>query len=172
MIVARDTPLRPENAVRFAATALSFISGVGVGLLSFFDHRRSIRPSDTIVMYLVASLLVDSLHLWFMLVDADSPSHAEDTTIRSLLVCIVCKTILLIAEVPGKEKLLVKAHSIYIPEETAGILQRTFFWWLNPIIRRGGSGFLTEQDFQVIDGKLSSETLRQSISRLWDSRSG
>lgn len=169
-MVARGATPSPENAAVYAATASSFLGAVGVSLLSFFEHRRSIRPSDTIVLYLLTSLLVDSLHLWFTLADIASTRHDHRVIIQSLLLCLISKGILLITEASGKDKLLLKAARSYAPEETAGILQRTFFWWINPILKRGGSGTLKDDDFQVIDAELSARKLRQSINRLWDSR--
>ena len=56
------------------------------------------------------------------------------------------------------------------PEETAGILGRTFFWWINPILGDGNRKILVAEDLPNVDRALTSETLREKILLAWSDR--
>lgn len=56
------------------------------------------------------------------------------------------------------------------PEEKAGILGRTFFWWIIPILRNGNRNILVAEDLPSTDAKLASNVLRRRILLAWDQR--
>ncbi|ODA84214.1 hypothetical protein RJ55_02732 [Drechmeria coniospora] len=170
-MVVLASPRDPQvTTIYYSAAAFNFICAVGIGILSFFEHMRSIKPSDTIVLFLVASLVVDWLHLWLSLADAALEDLAKRATTRGVFYGSLCKLMLLISESRGKQNILLKTENTLAPEESAGIIQRTFLWWVNPILHRGASGTLRSNDLQVTDAKLSSRNARYSINRLWDGR--
>lgn len=77
----------------------------------------------------------------------------------------------LLSECWGKRAIFRPAYQHLAPEETAGILDRIFFWWMNPLLRQGYKTLLNEDDLPKIDHKLSPKTTRENVLRAWDQRS-
>jgi len=55
------------------------------------------------------------------------------------------------------------------PESTSGIFNRSVFWWLNSLFRRGFRALLAVEDLAEIDSKFSSRVLRDDLQHNWDS---
>lgn len=80
------------------------------------------------------------------------------------------KLVLLVLESREKEKIL-RGHDVqWPPEELAGVLSKSFFWWINPVLAQGSRGILSGDSLPPIDRKLSSRTLRLKALRAWDQR--
>ncbi|KAK2590797.1 hypothetical protein QQS21_011518 [Conoideocrella luteorostrata] len=89
---------------------------------------------------------------------------------RTLMVSVLLNGAQLFVESSQKDGLLFEIRSRLAPEETAGILQRILFLWVNPILKRGASGLLQDEDFQVADSRLATSKLRKDITELWSAR--
>lgn len=159
-----------ENTPVYAAAVSNLVGSLGVVVLSYFEHRRSIRPSDILVLYLLATILVDSLHLWFGLAYPASNGSVDRLITQRLMLNILFRGVQLFVESSRKDALLVGTRSRLAPEETAGILQRTFFSWVNSVLKRGASGLLQDDDFRVTDSQLSTRKLRGFVIKSWKAR--
>ena len=73
-------------------------------------------------------------------------------------------------ESQNKKQLLFSQYQQFSPEETSGLLSRTFFWWINPLLRKGTRMLLVGSDLPHLDGTLAPETLRTAMLRCWDQR--
>lgn len=140
-------------------------ASVGVAILSFQEHRRNVRPSDTIVIYLVATLAID-------LVSLAVPLRVGWPFIFYRATCfeVVIRLVLLVLESVSKKSILRDESRDLPPEELAGILSLTYFWWLHDLLSLGYHKVLLPGDLPKIDTKLDSDPLRQKIIGSWEKR--
>lgn len=131
----------------------------------FLEHTRSIKPSDLAAVYLLASLACDAAEL--------ETTTYQDVTFPVALGVIakLCvKSLILVVESRGKGEILRRQYSQWPPEQLAGVLSRTFFWWINSILAKGNRDILTGDSLPPIDHKLSSMLLRHRALKAWDQR--
>jgi hypothetical protein len=151
------------STTHFTTTAiLSVLACIGLCPLLFLEHTRSIRPSDLAVVYLLVTLVCDSIDLGTLL-RVNGVSYRAGLAMANLLV----KFVLVVIESRGKAAILREQRS---PEESAGVLARTFFWWINPILARGNRYVLTGECLPPMDQKLSSNLRRQRALQAWAKR--
>lgn len=169
------------------------------------EHRRSVRPSSLLALYLLASSAGDVVR-----VTAPEAEVLSRETKNLSIVRVCIELAFLAAECQSKASVLRSPYQDLSPEETGyvisqhifsmpgyyfaaqlagslgtgirqmdiadgrnryrGILGRTFFWWINPILREGYQSVLVAEDLPPADEKLSSENLRKKILVSWDDR--
>ncbi|TDZ30378.1 ABC transporter atnG [Colletotrichum spinosum] len=155
----------PQSYVNVTLAIVPIIAAVGLLPLLFLEHGRSVRPSDLAVVYLLVTLVCDSAGL------AASHVGSKNLLVLSTGISVpALKLALLLAESQGKQSLLRSPYDQSVPEETAGILSRTFFWWINAILAKGYRMILTGDALPPVDGKLSSGLRRQEALLAWDQR--
>jgi hypothetical protein len=157
--VTKAAPAGPNSAGILSIIAV-LVGAMGVSILSFFEHYRSARPSDLIVIYLLVLVLLDILRTW-LLFSSDSVFHLP------LFFRLVSMGAVLVAEAMPKEHLFLSPSLGLAPEETAGVLQRIFFWWINGILTRG---ILDTDDLPPLPHDLSADKLRRSMLQAWGRR--
>jgi ATP-binding cassette, subfamily C (CFTR/MRP), member 1 len=158
----------PLTAVNFDSPLLVVVSAaVGSGLcaLSIVEHRRSIRPSSFLILYLLACIIRDVIQL-----TAPVPNHVKDQNSALTASRLLISMVLLISESRSKTAVLNLKYQDLSPEETAGILERVSFWWINLILRKGLKSVLTADDLPSVDAELSSKALRGIILQAWSQR--
>lgn len=141
------------------------VSSLGIAILSFQEHRRNLRPSDTIVLYLVATLAIDLVSLAVPLRFGWPTIFYRATSLEAAV-----KLVLLGLENCSKTGILRDEFHDLPPEELAGILSLTYFWWLHDLLLLGYHKVLSPDDLPRIDTKLDSDTLRQKILASWQKR--
>ncbi|EFQ31083.1 ABC transporter [Colletotrichum graminicola] len=168
VIETLSNPSRP--LITALSVTLSFIAYVALFPLLLLEHARSTRPSDLAVIYLLASLVYDAA----VLGEQASKNGIMSLTRAEFLptaISLFVKLCLLITESRGKGKILQVSGTKSSPEQLAGVLSRTFFWWINPILARGHTDILDEDSLPLLDSKLGSRMLRRQALRAWDQRS-
>jgi len=80
---------------------------------------------------------------------------------------IAVKAILLILEAIQKTRILRPEYQIYPPEATSGIINRSFFWWLNALFLKGFSKTLLLEDLFSLDEQLLAEYLQNVLDSAW-----
>jgi hypothetical protein len=158
-------PAADSTKTSVPANALLTIGVLALGLLSYAEHTRSVRPSFILNTYLFCSLLFDvarSRTLWLRSEDAFNDTIAIVTTIA-----VGVKFFLFILEAVEKRHILESEYAGYPPEATAGFYNRCFFWWLNPVFKIGFNGQLRVDDLFVLDKELSSERLLVLFEEKW-----
>ncbi|OHE98019.1 ABC transporter [Colletotrichum orchidophilum] len=142
---------------------LSLIASIGLSLLSWLAHQRSIRPSFVLSTYLFLSILFDTARartLWLL------GSHR---TIPAVFTCtLVVRTVMIILESTEKRQILVPQHKGYSKEVTSGTFNRSVFFWLTSLFINGYRNILRLDDLYPLDPKLASEPLFRKLTDAWD----
>jgi ATP-binding cassette, subfamily C (CFTR/MRP), member 1 len=133
-------------------------------VLSFVEHRRSTTPSGVLVLYMLACLLGHCAEILIL------PTQHGREALYFLFARTFLELAVLVSECQSKKDVLLPDYEILSPEERAGILERAFFWWINPILLQGYRSFLTDTDLPSTGRELSSKGLRQKILLSWDQR--
>jgi ATP-binding cassette, subfamily C (CFTR/MRP), member 1 len=143
----------------------SLVAAVGYCLLSPLEHRRSIKPSTPILLFLAASFVCDGTQCILIL-----QRHGRNGNYQVAVLAVLIDLVLLLVEGRSKRGLLLDAGSERSPEDTAGILSRTFFWWMNQVLANGYRKELQNEDLPKVDSELSSLPLRTASLRNWEQR--
>jgi ABC-type multidrug transport system fused ATPase/permease subunit len=158
-------PTADSTKTSVPANALLTIGVLALGLLSYAEHMRSVKPSFLLNTYLFCSLLFDiarSRTLWLRSEDAFNDIIAIVTTIA-----VGVKFFLFVIEAVEKRHILKSEYAGYPPEATAGFYNRAVFWWLNPLFKIGFNSALRVDDLYVLDKELSSERLLSRFEEKW-----
>ncbi|KAF5499422.1 ABC transporter ecdL [Colletotrichum fructicola] len=156
-----------EFDVGHFAAITSFFACILLCPLLFLEHSRSVRPSDLAIIYLLVSLACDATEFW--LVYEGGKLYNDDALYMSIA-NLTLKLVLIIAGSRGKASILRNTGEQLSPEEVGGVLSRTFFWWINPILARGNKFVLSGDSLPSLHTELSSEVLRRRALRCWDQR--
>ncbi|SCO78296.1 related to multidrug resistance protein [Fusarium oxysporum] len=154
------TNIPPKEGHQFTASIASFTTTTLLGPLLYMEHMRSVRPADLAVIFLLVSLACDA---------ANAFQGVLDTWILPATQ-LALKLLLVATESRSKQGLLKSPYDSQAPEQLAGILSRTFFWWINPILALGNRIMLSGDDLPLIDDQLSSKQLRHRGLKAWDKR--
>ncbi|RKK45575.1 hypothetical protein BFJ67_g8595 [Fusarium oxysporum f. sp. cepae] len=154
------TNIPPKEGHQFAASIASFTATTLLGPLLYMEHMRSVRPADLAVIFLLVSLACDA---------ANALQEGFDTWILPATQ-LALKLLLVATESRSKQGLLKSPYGSQAPEQLAGILSRTFFWWINPMLALGNRIMLSGDDLPLIDDQLSSKQLRHRGLKAWDKR--
>lgn len=149
-----------------ASHVLSILSVIPLCLLSWLEYRRSIYPSDLTVLYLAYCLLRNAIQVFYL----NEIAYSQDARFP-LVTQMVLQAVLLMAESFRKDSARVPRYQKLSVEETSGVINRTFFWWINSILIDGYYSVLGNVDLPAIDSTLSSGTVRDAIIQNWDRRS-
>ena len=146
------------------SATLAFVDSVAIFLLISFGHSRSVRPLSVIALYLLFSVCFNAVELRTLYL------RHEPSGILGLSTTVVAvKLFLLFLEIQSKRRYLRSPYRSYSPEATSGVVDRSVFWWLNPLIVSGFKKVLTLDDLNTTDPKLSSEHLKERIEISWQS---
>ncbi|KAF4811049.1 ABC transporter atnG [Colletotrichum siamense] len=151
---------------QFAAIA-SFLACILLCPLLFLEHSRSVRPSDLSIIYLLVSLACDATEFW--LAFASGELNNTDALYMGIA-NLTLKFVLIFAGSRSKASILRNTGEQSCPEEVGGVLSRTFFWWINPILARGNKFVLSGDSLPSLHTELSSEVLRRRALRCWEQR--
>jgi len=150
--------------LKLLSNAVSSVAALAFCVLSFVEHRRSATPSTSLVLYILACLLGHGVELFIL-----SPMASREI-LYLLIAHVFLDLAVLIVECQNKASILLPHYQRLTPEERAGILERNFFWWINPILMKGHRSILIDADLPRTGEELSSSKLRRNILRSWDQR--
>ncbi|OAR02077.1 hypothetical protein LLEC1_06376, partial [Akanthomyces lecanii] len=137
------------------AAALACASSAVLVIYSRLAHARTERPSDTITIFLFASLIFEAVQLrthWLSL--------APGPLMGSFIAITAWTFILLVLELTSKSTKT--ATSAVSPEKTtsASALGNAFLWWLNDLIRYAYRHQIGPDDLYPLDKDLAAEKYR------------
>jgi hypothetical protein len=145
---------RIRTKTSIPSAALTFLASLFVCITSVLEHIKSPAPSFPLSIYLLTSLLLDTVRirtLWEI---------GEATALASTFAAgFAAKLLLLVLESWNKRNYLVKEDRELSGEELAGFLSKSLFLWLNPLLMKGFRHWLTPPDLSPIDSALSSARL-------------
>jgi ATP-binding cassette subfamily C (CFTR/MRP) protein 1 len=127
--------------VSVPSTVVSLAASLAIIILLAVEHNRSIRPSSVLQVYLVASLFADAVQIRTLFHRGYVPTIAR-------LECsnLACQILLLVLESLPKRKWVATGEVPYSPEDFAGIVSRTVYFWLNPLLFKGNRQILSIDD--------------------------
>ncbi|KAF2734747.1 putative multidrug resistance protein [Polyplosphaeria fusca] len=143
------------------ASSLAFVASLAVFGLSYLEHSRSLRPSALLNLYLFFSVLFDAVVLRTLWI-ADLSTTMRDVFTASFAL----KGVIFFLEAKEKRRYL-KTNQSCGPEETSGLYNQTFVWWLNKIIRSGYRHVLKPTDLYPVDESMKSEVLNAKFWTEW-----
>nr|POF13541.1 abc transporter c family member 9 [Quercus suber] len=146
-----------------ATASLAFVASLGVGLLSWLEHDRALRPSFVLFVYLFLSVILDLTRtrtLW--LLNADPAIAAVFTT------TVVLRAVMLVMDSIEKRNILAKPYRETSAESTRGPLNLTLFVWLVPLFVKGYKNILVLDDLEQFDTKLRSGPLSKALLAAWE----
>lgn len=145
------------------AAVLTLVSSLGLALLSWLSHERSVRPSFVLSTYLFVSVLLDTARartLWMI---------GPHQTIPAVFTCtLALRAVMILLESTEKRRILVPQHKGYSKEVTSGTFNRSVFFWLTSLFVNGYRNILRLDDLYPLDPKLASGPLYNKLADAWD----
>nr|POE78010.1 metal resistance protein ycf1 [Quercus suber] len=151
-----------QTRASIAAACLTSLDALGLALLTIVEHKRSVRPSQLICIYLFFSTILDLSQVRTLWLQDESEAIAG---LFSASVAI--KLLLLLLESFGKRSFLQSPYRYFPPEALAGVFSTSIFFWVNQLIVRGYRNIITIEDLFNIDQRLSSGELERTIMKTW-----
>jgi hypothetical protein len=155
---------RSQSLPQLVSLVLDLIAFTCLCPLLYLEHVRSLRPADVIVVFLMASMACDI----GVLIATKQPLGMAAHSLAAPN--ILLKTLLAAIESRDKAPMLRSEYARKAPSQRAGILSRTFFWWMNSFLALGNHKILKEDDLPPLDEALSSRSIRQRALKAWDRR--
>lgn len=147
-----------------ASLVASIVVAIWLSLAFVLESRYSISYLDLATIYLLFSIVCD-------IVLVTMPSGISVDGPRSLPIIvrgIVNSVVLILSCCTSRSKS--SMSKLLSPEEKCGILSRTFFFWINPILLQGYKGILADTDLPPLSQDLKPKATRQAVLRAWDRR--
>ncbi|KAI1461835.1 ABC transporter [Annulohypoxylon moriforme] len=164
-LIALGNSRLSDNELHIASRALELAATLVLCALSWLKHRRSIRPSSTIILYLVACLIRDCFEL------PSTIRGQRDWLMQDpILAQLVIEASLIATENLQKDLVRKTSSEDMSSEEKSSVLGRTFFWWIHPILYQGYHNILLGYDLPSIDTKLLSKPTRIAALHAWEKR--
>jgi len=164
--------LRSVNSARnlktqasLAADVLGIAGTIGAGLLSWLDHRRSIRPSSLLAVYILIAAVLDAARvrtLW-SIQGAMGPA-----SVLSLMLGL--KLLALVLESTSKGQSSLRSPHEYSgvgSEPFSGLWTRIGYVWLLGTVRQGYNSILSVDDLPEIEPQLRSGVLHSELEKEW-----
>jgi ATP-binding cassette subfamily C (CFTR/MRP) protein 1 len=126
------------------------------------EHSRAVQPSTILSVYLLISLLCDITIVRTLYLRDETQAILGLSTAS-----IALKPILLLLETQDKRKYLKKPYNEWSREATSGVINRSFFWWLNPLFILGFRRILVSTNLSPLDPDLLSKPLEESMTEAW-----
>ncbi|KAF5864601.1 hypothetical protein ETB97_007159 [Aspergillus alliaceus] len=144
-------------------TVVSWLASVVFGVLSHYEHFRTIRPATINSGYLFLSSILslpETRTLYYV------ETHRSIPILYTMVLCL--KLMLLVIETISKVSILKKEYRDSPPESTVGILGECLFWWLNPLLLLGNQMDLTVSQLPAIEESIRSTGVGQNeLEELW-----
>lgn len=159
-------PSADRTRASVATNALTLAGAFSFCLLSYYEHIRTVKPSFLLSVYFFFTTIFDvvrSRTLWLRRDDDYGYLIALVFTVT-----VALKALILVMESVSKRRILKAEYQSYPPEATSGIINRSLFWWINPLLWMGYSNFLSIEDLYNLDKHLISERVHQRMETAWN----
>ncbi|EPS27187.1 hypothetical protein PDE_02130 [Penicillium oxalicum 114-2] len=141
-------------------------------MLSYIEHAHSKRPSTTLTIWAIFMLFSEAVNVRTMWLahQEQAITIVKTATLPVLLLAAVLESL-------PKSNFVDCIFAPYSKEESVGIVNRSFFWWLNPLFIYGYKHKLRPEDLPPIDsmllsGRASPRLREQQTKTLKDGDSG
>jgi hypothetical protein len=153
-----------------ASAILSIIGATGLTWLMALEYKVLPKPSHMSTVYILGITFSDIISLSLSGVGTRVEKASSLPAVLHLAVCVV----LLVLECLSEDVFFLGEYNepLTSPEWKAGLLGRTFFWWINPLLAKGYREMLQSHCLPTLDPEITSENLRRSVLHHWDKQRG
>ncbi|KAI8938151.1 hypothetical protein NX059_005817 [Plenodomus lindquistii] len=163
LLVVWTSRSKPRHRVELASAAINFAGAVVLGLLSFFEHLRTVKPSLLLNVYLLFTSIFDMERSRSYSLTPELDVVATIFTTR-----LAVKVLLAIFEARGKRQVLLPEYADCPTETTSGIYKSASFWWLNELFRKGFSSAVGVDDLFHLDKHLKADYMHHALGTAWN----
>jgi ATP-binding cassette subfamily C (CFTR/MRP) protein 1 len=139
------------------------VGALVLGALSYFEHSRCVQTSFLLNVYLLFTVIFDT---------ARSRSYSLDEQLNQISILFTTrvgvKVFLAGFEARGKGSLLLSGYTGDPPEATAGVYNRSLFWWQHALLKKGFNSTLSIDDLYQLDRYLHADYLNEIMRSAWD----
>lgn len=166
LVVGHLSQTGPPSSLDTVESSLGAIASLLLIWLSTSSHRRSVRPSNLAVAYMLARFLC-----YLVWIPAASQLHPPFRRTRIYPAVQACVSLVVLAsEAQSKRSVIYPSHADEPPEATSSFVGNGLFLWINPILARAYKKPLDDDGIPVLDREAASKTLRQAILQSWGLR--
>ncbi|OAA57757.1 multidrug resistance-associated protein [Cordyceps fumosorosea ARSEF 2679] len=160
------TLARPDKTLASVfAVSMSLAAAVDVVLLSSACHKRALKSSSLLVLYL---LVVGCWNL--STVSKLTVARHLDYRECILPVIGIIQLVQLLLECTSKRDIFLPRYKSLAPAETANFFSVVSFWWMNDLLVRGNKHILQDEDLPPLDSRLQAAGLSKTIKQTWSTR--
>jgi ATP-binding cassette subfamily C (CFTR/MRP) protein 1 len=155
----------PITWTAIPSSLISLLSTFALFVLTVLEHKKSIRPSSLVTIYLSAAIINDCVQLRTLILRGYVPSLVIISALS-----VAAKSIAFALESLSKQSYLKPAEDgkEYGSEELTSFFGRRLFFWLNPLFLRGNRNILTLEDLPPLDQDLLSDRIQRRSWNLWE----
>ena len=124
------------------------------------EHRNSAKPSALISLYLILTIILDLALTRTLWIRSGMQALASIFTVS-----LVLKTVLLVLEETPKR--LSTGEKGSVRETSVGVVNRSFFWWLNHLFVEGFRGLIDLGSLGALNEKFNTYDLSERIEERW-----
>lgn len=166
LVLCRTSSTLLSDDVTLASASLWFCASVCVTIILYLAHRRALRSSAIVALWLIIAIACDIVRARSYFLRGNM-----DVIAASTVVLIALKTGLVgLEEVPKKSDIKDEDLQKSIGKEaTSGFLSRSLFLWLNSMLSFGFRNRLDMDHLDDLDPCFSSTTLSNAFSERYPS---
>ncbi|VUC23751.1 unnamed protein product [Clonostachys rosea] len=157
---SRDSPIRTQMSLPMAVVYL--LAATITAPLSWFEHKKTIKPSLLLCSYLTLSVLLDTLQiltLWTRL--------GEDRALVAVFTASYALRALVILIESLPKNLTHEADISRSPEDKCGVISRSLFLWMIPLLYKGYEQSLGVNDLYPTPVDAAPAKLEEKLWRGW-----
>ncbi|KAI5920739.1 putative ABC transporter [Camillea tinctor] len=151
--------------VSILSSGASLAAVLGLAVLLPLEQWRSSGSSDIGTLYLLSSIFLNVL-----LLTAPAEDNGMGRSLHVFLIQCIGQLALLILYCLGKRPARNSIDKSRSPEETNGVLARTFFTWINPILLEGYKSVLRDENLPALAKDSKPGVTRSRLIRAWEQR--
>lgn len=159
------TRLQNVNLITTASLAsdvLSCAATVAALAVLFTSHRRAIRPSTILSLYLSAAVILGIARVRTLWILGNAVYEASLATASLVLAAFA-----LLLESAKSAPIVGSEKVVNTPEVYSGFWNRIAFAWLSATFRLGYAKVISVNDLPDLDPKLESSVLHKTLNMAW-----
>ncbi|EEU41992.1 uncharacterized protein NECHADRAFT_50921 [Fusarium vanettenii 77-13-4] len=143
-----------------AESVLGLVESLALAALSYMEHQNSAKPAALISLYLILTIILDLALTRTLWIRSGMQALASTFTVS-----LVLKTVLLVLEETPKR--LSTGEKGSVRETSVGVVNRSFFWWLNHLFVEGFRGLIDLDSLGALNEKFNTHDLSERIEERW-----
>ncbi|RHZ69032.1 hypothetical protein CDV55_100004, partial [Aspergillus turcosus] len=157
-----DLPAVSKTVATIPSVVLALLGSMAATVLSYLEHGHSKRPSTMLTIWALFTLFAEAASVRTMWL-----AHQEQAVTIVKTAALPVLLLVVVLESLPKSNFVDSTFAPHSKEESVGIVNRSFFWWLNPLFIYGHKHELRPEDLPPIDSKLLSERASPRLREQW-----